>query len=90
MKETIMLLMLLGIISTTNSYADSCDYSVDYNVNIGDQQIIFDKKGKDSIIFQGEKLIINRMSLILTNDKQTLLGRTFFFSSQSLLNINIF
>ena len=71
-KTTIAILVsgtigLAGMIGGVSAHSNECDFSVDYNINIDDQQIRFDKKVGDKVVFDGDDLIINGKSVSLTN-----------------------
>lgn len=67
MKKTIIAGLLAAMTGGVSAHSNDCDYSVDYNINIDDQQIRFHKKSGDNIVFSGDELLINGKSLSLTS-----------------------
>ncbi len=71
-KTTIAILLsgtigLAGMIGGAKAHSNECDFSVNYNINIDEQQIRFDKKAGDKIVFDGDELMINGKSVSLTD-----------------------
>ncbi len=69
MKKTILAVLLSGVIANVNAHNDGCDYSVDFDININENLITFDKKSGDKIVFDGDKLLINGESVSLTDEQ---------------------
>jgi len=69
MKKTVIAVLLTGVISGVSAHSNECEYSVDYNININDQQISFDRKNGDKVVFEGNQLTINGTSASLSSDQ---------------------
>ncbi len=61
---------LSGMIGGVSAHSNECDFSVNYNINIDDQQIRFDKKNGSKIVFDGDELMIDGKLVSLTNKQQ--------------------
>lgn len=77
-------ILLTGAISGVSAHSNECDYSVDYNINIDEQQIRFNKKSGDDIVFDGDKLMINGKLASLTN-KQLQTSKDFQQQTRALV-----
>jgi len=62
-------ILLTSVISGVSAHSNQCDYSVDYNIDINDQQISFDKKNGDKVVFEGDRLTINDLPVALSSDQ---------------------
>jgi len=69
MRKTLIAVLLTSLVASVSADPNQCDYSVDYNININDQQIRFDKKNGDKVIFEGQRLKINGEFVALTDDQ---------------------
>jgi len=70
MKKIIFAGTILLASSNLAAHSNVCDYSVDYNIQITDEQIVFNKKGEREIIFFGDKLSINGKYVSLNNEQR--------------------
>ena len=70
MKKTLIAAALFGASGVALADSKVCDYSVNYDINISDASVVFDKRNGDSIEFKGDKLFINGESVALTADQQ--------------------
>jgi len=70
MKKIIFTVAILLASSNLAAHSNVCDYSLDYNIKITDEQIVFNKKGEREIIFFGDKLSIDGKYVSLNNDQR--------------------
>jgi len=76
----------MTLLASTNVAAHSsmCDYSLDYNIKITQEQISFNKPGGKELIFSGDKLIVGGKALRL-NDEQKEASRAFQQGTRQIL-----
>ncbi|MCW8875684.1 MAG: YggN family protein [Kangiellaceae bacterium] len=70
MKKTFIAAALFGASGIALADSKVCDFSVNYDINVNDASVLFDKSNGDSIEFKGEKLFINGESVELTDEQR--------------------
>lgn len=71
MQKTLLALVIAASISTVQAGTDECNYSLDFDINISDEQMEFTKKDGDKLLFKGEQLLVNGKLLELTDEQMT-------------------
>ncbi|TQV88622.1 DUF2884 family protein [Aliikangiella coralliicola] len=66
MKKILLTAMILGASGIANADSNVCEFSTDFNINIDEDRVVFDKNSGDAIEFKGDKLFINGEAAKLT------------------------
>ena len=69
MNKTIIAILLTAAISGVSAHSNQCDYSVDYNIDINEERLLFDKKNGDKVVFEGDRLTINNLPVALSSEQ---------------------
>lgn len=69
MKKILLSAVLVACTGITSAIADECNYSTDFNIDINEQRVLFNKKTGDSFEFKGDQFLINGDPVKLNNSQ---------------------
>ncbi|MDQ7048865.1 MAG: DUF2884 family protein [Enterobacterales bacterium] len=63
-----IILLLVGLLASplAMAHSDRCDFSIDYNLEISDQKLVFNSQESGKVEFYTDRLIVDGQTLILT------------------------
>lgn len=66
MKKTLIASAILGMSCVAQAESNECRFSTDFDIDINDTSVVFEKEAGDKIEFKGKELLINGESIKLT------------------------
>ena len=66
MKRALLVACIMGTCGLASAESNVCDYSTDFNINIDEQSVLFEKNNGDRFEFKNDQLFINGNSIELS------------------------